>query len=341
MAVEARESCHPDEGALQLTDVGLDARGDELQHIWSDGEPFSLDLALQDGYPGLQVGRLDVGEQTPLEATAQPWFQGLQQFRGPVGGHDDLLLRIVQGVEGVEELLLGLDLGLQELDVVDQQDVDVAICPSELCSAIGADGVDEVVGELLGGDVLHPYVVVIAEHVGADGVQQMRLAEPRTAIDEQRVVRLSGRLRHGHGGGMGEPVRRSDDEGVEGVLGVEVRSRVVGLLGAISGIRGQDGRRGHPRPWDELGDRQLLLVILRTIRGTQGQLQIGIDGDGQVNGAVEGVGEQLLQLGTHLRLDVVASELIGYGNHRRRGVHRHRGRIAQPGTVGLGDVVQQ
>ena len=146
---------------------------------------------MQNGYPGLQVGRLDVGEQTPLEATAQPRFQGLQQLRGSVGGHDDLLLRIVQGVEGVEELLLGLDLGLQELDVVNQQDVDVAVCASELCGAIGADGVDEVVGEFLGGDVLHPHVVVIAEHVGADGVQQMRLAEPRTAIDEQRVVRLT------------------------------------------------------------------------------------------------------------------------------------------------------
>ena len=140
---------------------------------------------------------------------------------------------------------------------------------------------------------------------------------------------------------MGEPVRRSDDEGVEGVLGVEVRSRVIGLLGATSGIRGQDGRRRHPRSRDELGDRKFLLVILRAIRGTQSQLQIGINGDGQMNGAVERVGEQLLQLSTHLRLDVVTSELIGYGNHRRRGVHRHRGRIAQPGTVGLGDVVQQ
>ena len=35
----------------------------------------------------------------------------------------DLLVGVVQGVEGVEELLLRLLLALQELDVVDQQDV--------------------------------------------------------------------------------------------------------------------------------------------------------------------------------------------------------------------------
>jgi hypothetical protein len=37
----------------------------------------------------------------------------------------------VQGVEGVEELLLRALLVLEELDVVDQQDVDVAVAPAE------------------------------------------------------------------------------------------------------------------------------------------------------------------------------------------------------------------
>ena len=49
----------------------------------------------------------------------------------PVGGDHDLLVGVVQRVEGVEELLLGLLLALQELDVVDQQDVDVAVAALE------------------------------------------------------------------------------------------------------------------------------------------------------------------------------------------------------------------
>ena len=38
-----------------------------------------------------------------------------------VGGEDDLLACLVQGVEGVEELLLGALLAGEELDIVDDQ----------------------------------------------------------------------------------------------------------------------------------------------------------------------------------------------------------------------------
>ena len=45
-------------------------------------------------------------------------------FGMPVGGDDYLFLRVVERVEGMEELLLGLLLLLQELDVVDQEHID-------------------------------------------------------------------------------------------------------------------------------------------------------------------------------------------------------------------------
>ena len=38
--------------------------------------------------------------------------------------HDDLLLEVLQRVERVEELLPGVVLASEELDVVDEQDVD-------------------------------------------------------------------------------------------------------------------------------------------------------------------------------------------------------------------------
>ncbi len=69
-----------------------------------------------------------------------------------------------------------------------------------------------------------------------DRVQQVGLAQPGLAVDEQRVVGLGRRLGHGHGGRVREAVGRADDEAVEGVLGVRQWARRgaagAGLTGA-------------------------------------------------------------------------------------------------------------
>ena len=57
-----------------------------------------------------------------------------------VGGEHELAAALVERVEGVEELLLGARLALEELDVVDEQDVGVAVAllealDSAACSA--------------------------------------------------------------------------------------------------------------------------------------------------------------------------------------------------------------
>ena len=70
-----------------------------------------------------------------------------------VGGQHELGAGLVQRVEGVEELLLGLGLALQELDVVDEQDVDAAVGGLERLHAAALERADEVVGEGLDGRV--------------------------------------------------------------------------------------------------------------------------------------------------------------------------------------------
>ena len=211
---------------------------DELQHVAGHGQPVLRGLLAQDGDARLQLGRLDVGDQAPLEPGAHAVFQGLQPLRRPVGGHDDLLVGVVQGVEGVEELLLRAFLALQELDVVDEQHVDVAVAALEGDLAVVAQGVDEVVGELLGGHVAHAHPREQPLRVVADGVQQVGLAQAGVAPDEQRVVRPRGRLGDGDGRGVAEPVRRADDERVEDVLLVQA-----GLGARRGGLR----RRARPR----------------------------------------------------------------------------------------------
>ena len=211
LPVEAGERGDPDQRTLELADVGLDLRRDELEHVRRRVQPVLGRLLAQDRDPRLQVRRLHVGDQAPLEPGAQPVLQRGQLLGRPVRADDDLLVGVVQGVEGVEELLLGPFLALQELDVVDQEDVVVAVAPLEGGLLVVAQRVDEVVGELLGAHVAHPRVLEQPLRVVADRVQQVRLAQPGVPVDEQRVVRLGRRLRDGDGGRVREPVAGADD----------------------------------------------------------------------------------------------------------------------------------
>ena len=159
--VEAGVGGDPDQRALELTDVGGDVRGDELERLGRHRTVVALGLVAQDGEAGLEVGRLDVGDQAPLEPAAQPVLERRDGVGHAVGGDHDLLVGPVQRVERVEELLLESFLAFHELDVVDQQHVDVAVAALEVGDGVGADGVDVLVEERLGGDVADDVVLVV------------------------------------------------------------------------------------------------------------------------------------------------------------------------------------
>ena len=55
-----------------------------------------------------------------------------------------------------------------------------------------------------------------------DRIEQVRLAQPHTAIDKERVVRLPRLLCDRHAGGVGELVPGPDDEVLERVLQVQL-----------------------------------------------------------------------------------------------------------------------
>ena len=244
LLVEGGEGRHPDEGALELADVGGDARGDVLQDVEGQVEALGGALAGEDRDAGLQVRGLDVSQQAPLEAGAQALVEPTEGLGGLVGGEDHLLARGVQGVEGVEELLEGRLLALEELDVVDQEDVDLAVAALEALHAAVvlvavAHAGDEVGDEDLGVDVLDADPRVEGLGVVADGVQEVRLAQAGAAVDEQGVVGTGRGLGHGQRGGVGEPVGGAGDVGVEGVSRIELGDVV--------------GRRGGQQPGGVLG----------------------------------------------------------------------------------------
>ena len=176
---------------------------------------------LQDRHLRLEVGRLDVGDESPLEPRTETLLEPRNFVGRPIAAEDDLLLRVVERVEGVEELVLRAFLAGDELDVVDEQHVDRAIALAELEDAVVADGVDHLVHEPLGRDVGEPQRRRVLHDVLPDGVHQVRLAEADAAVDEERVVGQRRRLGDGAAGRVGELVRRADDEGVEGVARVQ------------------------------------------------------------------------------------------------------------------------
>ena len=158
----------------------------------------------------------------------------------------------------MEELLLDALLAGEELHVVDQKHVNVAVALAEFRQAVLLQGLNELVGELLGRKVGNAGVGVGAEDGVPDGVHQVGFAQAGVAIDEQRIVGLRGGLGHGEGRGVGHLVVGADDEGLERVTGVEgagggaalvvagraARGGAAARGGGLGGPRGVGGRRG-------------------------------------------------------------------------------------------------
>ena len=173
----------------------------------------------------LEIGRLDVGDEAPLETRPQPFLERRNLVRRAVAAEDDLFLRVVERVEGVEELGLRAFLAGEELDVVNEQHVDRPIAFAKVEDAVVAHGVDHLVHEPLGRDVGEFQMPIVLQHVVADGVHQMRLSETHAAVDEQRVVRARGCFGDSAARGMGELIGWPDDEGVEECSGDSGRHR--------------------------------------------------------------------------------------------------------------------
>ena len=223
--------------------------GDERQHLRvGHVDPVRLHLLAQDRDARLEVGRLDVGDQAPFEAAAQPRLERRDVARRPVARHDDLRAGLVERVERVEELLLDPLLVLEELHVVDQQHVVGAVALLEALDPLVAERVDEVVHERLARDVADARVGGVLAHVLRDRLQQMRLAEAGAAVDEERVVGLRRRFGDRERGRVREAVRRADHEGVEGVLRVEAAALGPARLDPLDDRRRPRARRRRSRP---------------------------------------------------------------------------------------------
>src|SRR5205085_11449425 len=123
---------------------------------------------------------------------------------GTVAGEHDLPASFVEGGEGVEELLLGRLLPLEELHIVNEQEVGLAKAPPELMGRSVLDRADELVGELFRADECDASVGLPSEQLVSDCLHQVRLTDPGIAVDEKRIV--------DSGGSLSDSVRSSGSE---------------------------------------------------------------------------------------------------------------------------------
>src|SRR6476661_8142084 len=125
---------------MQLAYVDVDPPSQHTEDVTLGVDAGLADEPAQDGEAGSQVGGFDGHRQPPLETVAQARLQGRELAGNAVCGEDQLAAAFVERVEGVEELVLGVPLALEELDVVDQQHVEVAVAALELLGAGAAQG---------------------------------------------------------------------------------------------------------------------------------------------------------------------------------------------------------
>ena len=104
------------------------------------------------------------------------------------------------------------------MNVVDQQNVCFSVLFAELVGMSVSDAGDHLVGEILTLDVDDVVIGMVFMYLVGDRVQQVSLTKTAGAVNEQRVVRMSGVLGYRSTRCVNEFIRRSDDEVLEGVF---------------------------------------------------------------------------------------------------------------------------
>ena len=127
----------------------------------------------------------------------------------------------------MEEFFLRTFFASEKLDVIDQQEIRLAVTFPKLHQNVVLDRVDELVDKKLTRQVHHAAGFFLAVNILTDGLHQMRLPQPYPAIDEERVVGFCRRLGDGEARSMRDLIVRSNDERLKGIARIKPESACV------------------------------------------------------------------------------------------------------------------
>ena len=156
--------------------------------------PSRLAMLRHDPQPRGVIGRLDAADHAAGQPGDQFGHEVAQFGRRPIGGEDQLPAVAQQRVDRVHQLDLGRPLAGQELQVVEDQHVHAAILAAKDRQAAAPQGFEELAGELLGGEIDGRRAAARLPLGRPDPFQEMRLADARGTVDEQRrdLPRVAG-----------------------------------------------------------------------------------------------------------------------------------------------------
>src|ERR1700712_1832244 len=97
-------------------------------------------------------------------------------------------MSVEERIEGVKEFFLRALFPAEELDVVDEQKIGLAVALAKLDEGIVLDRVDELVDEEFAREVHHLWILFRRPDILPDRLHQVRLAEADAAVNEERVV---------------------------------------------------------------------------------------------------------------------------------------------------------
>ena len=107
-----------------------------------------LELAADDRHAHLVFRIAYVGDEAALKTRPEAFLEGWQGLWRTVGRDDDLFVILIERVEGVEEFFLCFFLSADELNIVNDQHVNVAIFFLYTFNAIVAESPHDVAREL-------------------------------------------------------------------------------------------------------------------------------------------------------------------------------------------------
>ena len=122
----------------------------------------------------LKVWGLEIHVESALESASQPVIQLLKLGDRSVAGEDHLLICVIKGIEGVEELFLYAELFLEKMDIVDEEYVSIAILVLEKLRRFFLDRLYELVRKFFSGDADDLGLRVFGPDAIAYGLHEVR-----------------------------------------------------------------------------------------------------------------------------------------------------------------------